>query len=47
MGADPKSIKIQSSHQYLLALLGSVCVKAERKHVGEIEPCQRHAPTWR
>jgi len=27
MSEDPKSVEIQSSHQYLLALLGSACMK--------------------
>jgi hypothetical protein len=31
MRADPKSIKRQSGHQYLFALLGSLSVKAARK----------------
>jgi len=31
--------KIQSSRQYLLALLGSAHVKAACKHVDEIDPC--------
>jgi len=41
MCADPKSIKILSSHQYLFAVLGSVHVKAAktlRKNVDEIKP---------
>jgi len=38
MGADPKSVKIQSSLQYLFALLGYTCIKAACKHVGEIDP---------
>jgi len=35
---DPKSVKIQSICQHLLALLGSAGIKAARKHVGEIDP---------
>jgi hypothetical protein len=31
--ANPESVKILSSHQYLFELLGSGCIKASRKHV--------------
>jgi len=33
--ADPEGVKIMSS---LFALLGSACLKAARKYVGEIDP---------
>jgi len=38
MRADPKSIKIQSSHQYLFALLGSMVIKAARKTLVKLTP---------
>jgi len=41
MCADPQSVKIQSSCQYLFVILGTVHIKAARKHVGDIDPwCQ-------
>jgi hypothetical protein len=38
MSTDPKSIKIQSSHQYFFALLGSESVKAARKMLVKLSP---------
>jgi len=38
MCVDPKNVKIQSSRQYIFALLGYTLIKAVRKHVGEIDP---------
>jgi len=35
---DPKHAKKQSSHLCLFVLLGSKCIKAACKHVGEIDP---------
>jgi hypothetical protein len=37
--ADPKSVKIQSSCQYLFVLLGSSCVKAARELLVKLIPC--------
>jgi len=39
--ADPKSVKIQSSCQYLFALLGSACVKAAHKMLIKLTPVSR------
>jgi len=38
MLSDPKSVKIQSSHQYLFALLGLAHVKAARKTLMKLTP---------
>ncbi len=41
MHADPESIKIQSSCQYLFTLLGSVSVKAVLRKLMKLTPDQR------
>jgi hypothetical protein len=38
MRKNPKSVKIQSSSQYLFALLGSAYVKAARKTLMKLNP---------
>jgi len=38
ISADPKSIKIQSSHRYLFVLLGSALVKAAHKTLLKLTP---------
>jgi hypothetical protein len=37
-GADPKNVKIQSSCQYLFALLRSACVKSASKMLMKLTP---------
>jgi len=43
MSADPKSVKIQSSCQYLFALLGSTCLKALSKILMKLTLCREQS----
>ncbi len=46
MREDPKSVKIQSSCQYLFALLGYASVKASRYMLMKLTPGTRPVTSW-